>query len=60
VLRVEVKPELLPLVRPGGLVLAHNIRDRSENPEYVDAVIKDPNLETILAGSGMTVTLKKR
>jgi predicted O-methyltransferase YrrM len=52
--------KLLPLVRPGGLVLAHNIGDRNENPAYVDAVVKDPNLETILVGSGMTVTLKKR
>jgi len=52
--------KLLPLIRPGGLVLAHNIGDRNENPAYVDAVVKDPNLETILVGSGMTVTLKKR
>jgi len=29
-------------------------------PAYIDAVVKDPNLETILVGSGMTVTLKKR
>jgi hypothetical protein len=29
-------------------------------PAYVDAVVKDPNLETILVGPGMSVTLKKR
>ena len=57
---ISTLQKLLPLVRPGGLVLAHNIGDRNENPAYVDAVVKDPNLETILVGSGMTVTLKKR
>ncbi len=52
--------KLLPLVRPGGLILAHNIGDRSQNPEYVDAVVKNPALETILLNSQMVVTMKKR
>jgi len=51
---------LLPLLRPGGLILAHNVGSRGENPEYVDAVTKDPQLDTLLLTSQMTVTLKKR
>ncbi len=51
---------LLPLVRPGGLILAHNVGSRGENPEYVAAVTGNPQLETILVGGQMTVTLKKR
>jgi predicted O-methyltransferase YrrM len=51
---------VLPLVRPGGLILAHNVGSRGENPEYVDAVTKNPQLDTILVGSQMAVTLKKR
>ncbi len=49
--------KLLPLVRPGGLILSHNIG--STGQDYVDAITKDPNLETIQA-QGVTVTLKKR
>ncbi len=52
--------KLLPLLRPGGLILAHNIRDGSQNPEYVDAVTANPKLETILLNAQMAVTLKKR
>lgn len=51
---------VLPLVRPGGLILAHNISSRSENPEYVDAVTNNPLLDTIQVTGQMAVTLKKR
>ena len=49
--------KLLPLVRPGGLILSHNIEMIGQ--DYVDAITKNPNLETIQA-QGVTVTLKKR
>ncbi len=49
----------LPLVRPGGLILAHNFQ---MVPDYVKAVTNDPNLETVFytQGAGLAVTLKKR
>ena len=49
--------KLLPLVRPGGLILSHNID--STSTDYVKAITTDPNLETIQA-QGVTITLKKR
>lgn len=54
--------KLLPSVRPGGLILAHNIFEASDNPRYVDAVTTNPDLDTTLfaTGNGMTITLKKR
>jgi predicted O-methyltransferase YrrM len=52
--------KILPLVRPGGLILAHNISGRGSNPEYVDGVTSNPALETVLFNSQMTVTVKKR
>jgi predicted O-methyltransferase YrrM len=55
--------KLLPLVRPGGLILAHNINPRQGDPRYVKAITEDPALETLLLhkdGAGMAVTLKKR
>jgi predicted O-methyltransferase YrrM len=54
--------KLLPLVRPGGLILAHNIFAASDNPSYMEAVTTNPDLDTTLfaTGNGMTITLKKR
>jgi caffeoyl-CoA O-methyltransferase len=54
--------KLLPLVRPGGLILAHNTDMRGAGiAEYVEAVTTNPDLETLfLGGSSLGVTLKKR
>jgi caffeoyl-CoA O-methyltransferase len=51
--------KLLPKVRLGGWILAHNI---TSAPEYVRAVQGNAGLETIfyMDGNGMGVTLKKR
>jgi caffeoyl-CoA O-methyltransferase len=56
---VDYLNKLLPLVRPGGLILAHN---SDSAPDYVKAVIRNPALETTFftGGSGLAVTLKKR
>jgi predicted O-methyltransferase YrrM len=55
---VDYLNRLLPLVRPGGLIVAHNI---DMVPEYVSAVNANPKLETIfyMEGGGMGITLKK-
>lgn len=56
--------KLLPLVRPGGLILAHNTTDKaSEMQDYLKAITNNPELETIFLykqPSGLSVTLKKR
>jgi predicted O-methyltransferase YrrM len=55
--------ELLPLVRPGGLILAHNMRRPNPNPKYLEAITSDPSLDTtflLMDGAGMGMTLKKR
>lgn len=58
--------KLLPLMRPGGLILAHNISMRggrgSGIQDYVKAITTNPDLETIFygQGGGISVTLKKR
>jgi predicted O-methyltransferase YrrM len=54
--------KLLPLVRPGGLILAHNIFVASNNPKYAEGVTTNPDLDTTVftTGNGMTITLKKR
>lgn len=55
--------KLLPVVRPGGLILAHNMRYPTPNPRYLEAITTDPNLETsflLMDGAGLGVTIKKR
>ena len=52
--------KLLPLVRPGGLILAHNIDMVGQ--DFIKAITTNPNLETVYQGQGqgLGVTLKKR
>jgi len=56
--------KLLPLVRPGGLIIAHNTTDvGSQMQDYLEAVTTNPELETIFLHeqtTGIGVTLKKR
>jgi caffeoyl-CoA O-methyltransferase len=55
--------QLLPLVRPNGVILAHNTANLgSQMKDYIDAVTKNPDLETIFLNTdnqGMAVTVKK-
>jgi len=55
---VDYLHKVLPLVRPGGLILAHNVELVAD---YVKAVTTSPDLETIfyMEGNGLAVTLKK-
>jgi caffeoyl-CoA O-methyltransferase len=60
---IDYLEKLLPLVRAGGLVLAHNMRGPTPDPRYIEAITKNPALETsllLMDGSGVGVTLKKR
>ena len=55
--------ELLPYVRPGGLIVAHNMRRSAPNPRYVEAITTNPDLDTsfvLMDGAGIGITLKKR
>ncbi|HXY52803.1 MAG TPA: class I SAM-dependent methyltransferase [Terriglobales bacterium] len=56
---VDYLTKLLPLLQPGGLILAHNVE---MVPDYVKAVTSRADLETIfyMEGGGLGVTLKKR
>ncbi len=54
--------KLLPKVRPGGLIVAHNITPGMADPEYIKAITTSPDLETVFysEGGGVSITLKKR
>jgi caffeoyl-CoA O-methyltransferase len=60
---IDYLTKLLPLVRPGGLVVAHNMDPGQADQKFVQAVTTNTNLETIFvtAGAGgIGVTMKKR
>ena len=60
---IDYLNKLLPLVRPGGLVVAHNMSVQQADPRYVKAITTNPDLETIflhMDAAGVGVTMKKR
>jgi predicted O-methyltransferase YrrM len=53
---------LLPVVRAGGLVVAHNIDPGRADPAFVDAITTNPQLDTIFVttgSGGISLSLKK-
>ncbi len=55
--------KLLPLVRPGGLILGHDMHRPMPDPRYIEAVTKNPDLDTsfiMMESFGISMTVKKR
>jgi caffeoyl-CoA O-methyltransferase len=60
---VDYLKKLLPLVRPGGLILGHDMHRPMPDPLYIEAITKNPDLETsfvMMESFGISMTLKKR
>ena len=60
---IDYLKKLLPLVRPGGLILGHDMHRPMPDPRYIEAITKNPNLETsfiMMESFGISMTLKKR
>lgn len=54
--------KLLPLVRPGGIVIAHNMTPNMADRRFVEAITTNPELETVflhMDGSGVSISVKK-
>ena len=58
---VDYLKKLLPLVRPGGLLLAHNVGMAGVDAN-VREVARNPSLDTVfyMQGGGLAITVKKR
>jgi predicted O-methyltransferase YrrM len=55
--------KLVPKLRPGGLLIAHNMVSPAPDPKYLEAITKNPNFETsflLMDAAGIAVTMKKR
>ena len=60
---VDYLTKLLPQVRSGGLIIAHNTNPHQLDAKYFKAITTNPKLETIfvnLHATGVGLTLKKR
>ena len=61
---IDYLKKLLPRVKPGGLILAHNAMSLAKQMhDYLEAVTTNPGLDTIFLhrhATGIAVTLKKR
>jgi predicted O-methyltransferase YrrM len=60
---IDYLNKLVPRIRPGGLIIAHNMNTRQADPRYLEAITKNPEFETLILlrdGTGVGVTLKKR
>ena len=60
---IDYLEKLMPLIRPGGLIVAHNINRQQADPKYLEAINNNPKLETLylhMRGAGVSVTMKKR
>jgi caffeoyl-CoA O-methyltransferase len=60
---IDYLDKLLPLVRPGGLIVAHNMNRQMADARFVEAITKSSALETAflyMEHGGISVTLKKR
>jgi predicted O-methyltransferase YrrM len=60
---IDYMNKLLPLVRPGGLIIAHNMRYPNPDPDYLKTITTGPRLDTsflLMERAGVGVTLKKR
>jgi caffeoyl-CoA O-methyltransferase len=60
---VDYLAKLLPLVRPGGLILGHDMRRPKPDPRYIKAITTNTNLDTsfiMMESFGISLTVKKR
>ncbi len=60
---IDYLNRLLPLVRPGGLILADNMSRPTPSPAFIKAITTNPNLETVfvnMQATGLGIILKKR
>jgi len=60
---IDYLQKILPLVRPGGLILGHDMNGSMPDPRYIEAITTNPELDSsfiLMETYGMSFTLKKR
>ncbi|MBN1419586.1 MAG: O-methyltransferase [Planctomycetes bacterium] len=60
---IDYLEKLLPLVRPGGLILGHDMNGTMPDPRYIEAITTNPDLDSsfiLMENYGISLTVKKR
>jgi len=60
---IDYLNKLVPKMRPGGLIVAHNMNTRQAHPPFVEAITKNQELEPLflhMNNAGVAVSMKKR
>ena len=60
---VDYLQQLLPLVRPGGVILGHDMHRPMPDPRYIETITRNPDLDTsfiMMESFGISMTVKKR
>lgn len=59
---IDYMQKLMPKIRPGGLIIAHNMNPGQADQNFIKAITTDSRLETLLLHrdtGGVSVTMKK-
>ena len=60
---IDYMNKLLPKLKPGGLIVSHNMNQRQADPRFAKAINTNPKLETLyvhMHRAGVSITMKKR
>ncbi len=60
---LDYMQQLLPVVRPGGLILGHDMHRPMPDPRYMEAITTNPELDSsliMMESYGISMTVKKR
>jgi len=60
---IDYLNKLVPRVRPGGIIIAHNMNPRMADSKFVEAITTNSELDSILVNTsptGFSLSLKKR
>ena len=60
---IDYLQKLLPLVRPGGLVMGHDMHRPRPDPRFIEAITTSPDLDTsfvMMENFGFSLSVKKR
>ena len=60
---IDYLQKLMPLIRPGGIIMAHNMVYPNPDPKFIEEITTNPKLDTsflLMHGAGLSMTIKKR
>jgi len=60
---IDYLEKLLPHIRPGGLILGHDMNGAMPDPRYIEAITTNPSLDSsflLMENYGISFTVKKR